>query len=145
MRNEDISDGRIQDTSGEVIYKVKFKALVFRPFRGEVLDGTVYEVSSNGIMIESGPLRSFISNLVKPSFYKQSIQRVNNSYFYDQTHNQFVSKDDPNLKIHNGSEIRYKLDQIKYDKGDFVIFLLTLIIYFFRQLLAQLMKITQAL
>lgn len=24
LRNEDISDGRIQDTSGEVIYKVKF-------------------------------------------------------------------------------------------------------------------------
>lgn len=64
LRNEDISDGRIQDTSGEVIYKVKFQALVFRPFRGEVLDGIVYEVSSNGIMIESGPLRSFISILV---------------------------------------------------------------------------------
>jgi DNA-directed RNA polymerase subunit E'/Rpb7 len=47
-----------------VIYKVKFKALVFRPFRGEVLDGVVSEVSNNGIIIESGPLHSFISTLV---------------------------------------------------------------------------------
>lgn len=64
LKPEDISDGRIQDTSGEVIYKVVFKALVFRPFRGEILDGVVSEVSSNGIMIESGPLKSFISKLV---------------------------------------------------------------------------------
>lgn len=69
LKNEDISDGRIQDTSGEVIYKVKFTALIFRPFRGEVLDGIVYEVSNNGIMIESGPLRSFISCLV--TFFKK--------------------------------------------------------------------------
>lgn len=65
LRPEDISDGRVQDTTGDVIYKVRFKALVFRPFRGEVLDGVVYEVSNNGIIIESGPLRSFISNLVR--------------------------------------------------------------------------------
>lgn len=64
LRPEDISDGRVQDTSGDVIYKVKFKALVFRPFRGEVIDGVVAEVSNNGIIIQSGPLHSFISTLV---------------------------------------------------------------------------------
>jgi DNA-directed RNA polymerase subunit E'/Rpb7 len=68
LRPEDISDGRVQDTSGDVIYKVKFKALVFRPFRGEVLDGVIHEVSSNGIVIESGPLHSFISHLVRKSY-----------------------------------------------------------------------------
>jgi DNA-directed RNA polymerase II subunit RPB7 len=61
LKPDEISDGKIQDTSGEVIYKVKFKALVFRPFRGEILDGIVSEVSSNGILIESGPLKSFIT------------------------------------------------------------------------------------
>jgi DNA-directed RNA polymerase subunit E'/Rpb7 len=65
MRNEDVSDGRVQDTSGEVIYKVKFKALVFKPFKGEILDGVITEVTDNGIMIETGPLRSFISKLVR--------------------------------------------------------------------------------
>ena len=64
MKKEDISDGRIQDTTGDVIYKVKFKALVFRPFRGEVLDGEVTEITDNGFIIESGPLKSFISAMV---------------------------------------------------------------------------------
>ena len=64
MKDQDISDGRIQDTTGDVIYKVKFKALVFRPFRGEVLDGEVTQIDDNGFMIESGPFKSFISTMV---------------------------------------------------------------------------------
>jgi len=67
---EEISDGRVQDTTGDVIYKVKFKALVFRPFRGEVLDGEVIEINDNGFMIESGPLKSFISYLVRKAIEK---------------------------------------------------------------------------
>jgi len=43
---------------------VKFKALVFRPFRGEVLDGEVIQIDDNGFMIESGPFKSFISTMV---------------------------------------------------------------------------------
>lgn len=62
--SKNISDGRIQDTSGDVIYKVSFKALIFKPFRNEVLDGMVSEVSDNGFMIESGPLKSFVSTMV---------------------------------------------------------------------------------
>lgn len=42
------------------------------------------------------------------------------TFSYDQTHNQYVSNEDANIKIKQGSEIRYKLDQIKYDKGDIV-------------------------
>ena len=64
MKEEDISSGKVQDTTGEVIFKVKFKALVFKPFKGEILDGLVSEVNQDGIFIESGPLRSFISKAV---------------------------------------------------------------------------------
>ena len=63
-RVESTTDGRIQDTSGEVIYRVFFKALVMKPFKGEVLDGVIMDVSDNGIMIQSGPLESFISLIV---------------------------------------------------------------------------------
>ena len=61
-RIEETSDGRIQDTSGEVLYRVKFKALVMKPFEGEVLDGVVSEVNSNGFMVQSGPLVSFVGS-----------------------------------------------------------------------------------
>lgn len=80
MKPKDISDGRIQDTTGDVIYKVKFKALVFRPFRGAVLDGEVIDITDNGFMIESGPLRSFISTMVNYHLMINShlIQRIQN-------------------------------------------------------------------
>lgn len=42
------------------------------------------------------------------------------NFYYDQTHNFYVSREDANYKIKQTSEIRYKIDQIKYDKGDFV-------------------------
>lgn len=64
LKNEDISDGRIQDTTGEVIYKVKFSALVFKPYKGQVIDGVVFSVDNSGFMIESGPLKAFISVMV---------------------------------------------------------------------------------
>ena len=64
LKNEDISDGRIQDTTGEVIYKVKFSALVFKPYKGKVIDGVVFSVDNSGFMIESGPLKAFISVMV---------------------------------------------------------------------------------
>ena len=50
--------------SGEVIFKVNFQALVFKPYKGEILDGVVSDVTSDGIFIESGPLKSFISKAV---------------------------------------------------------------------------------
>ncbi len=61
MKSEDISDGRIQDTTGEIIYKVKFQALVFRPIPGEVLDGVVSHVTNDCFIIQSGPLEAFVS------------------------------------------------------------------------------------
>ena len=61
MKPEDISDGRIQDTTGEIIYKVKFQALVFRPIQDEILDGIVKFVTNECFMIESGPLEAFVS------------------------------------------------------------------------------------
>jgi DNA-directed RNA polymerase subunit E'/Rpb7 len=63
-RIEETCDGRIQDTSGEVLYRVKFKALVMKPFKGEVLEGIVTEVHSNGFMVQSGPLESFVASMV---------------------------------------------------------------------------------
>ena len=65
MDANNISEGKILDTSGDVVFKVKFSALVFKPYRGEILDGVVSDVNSEGIFIECGPLRSYISKAVR--------------------------------------------------------------------------------
>ena len=39
-----IGSGLIQPGAGFVVYPVKYKAIVFRPFKGEVLDAVVTQV-----------------------------------------------------------------------------------------------------
>ncbi|KAI1290067.1 DNA-directed RNA polymerase II subunit RPB7 [Halotydeus destructor] len=58
---EKIGDGIIQTGSGFVTYPIKYKAIVFRPFKGEVLDAVVTQVNKVGIFTEIGPLSCFIS------------------------------------------------------------------------------------
>ena len=40
-----IGAGIIQSGQGFVVYPVKYKAVVFRPFKGQVIDGVVKEVN----------------------------------------------------------------------------------------------------
>jgi DNA-directed RNA polymerase II subunit RPB7 len=39
--------GIIQPGQGFVVYPIKYKAIVFRPFKGEVLDAVVTQVIEN--------------------------------------------------------------------------------------------------
>lgn len=42
---DSIGSGVIQPGQGFVVYPVKYKAIVFRPFKGEVLDAVVTQVN----------------------------------------------------------------------------------------------------
>lgn len=42
---DNIGAGFIQPSRGFVVYPVKYKAIVFRPFKGEVLDAVVTQVN----------------------------------------------------------------------------------------------------
>ena len=46
---DNIGDGLIQPGRGFVVYPVKYKAIVFRPFKGEVLDAVVTQVNKVGV------------------------------------------------------------------------------------------------
>jgi DNA-directed RNA polymerase II subunit RPB7 len=61
---EEIGMGKIQHASGAAQFPVSFKAIVFRPFKGEVLDAVVSSVNKMGFMAEVGPLQIFISKYV---------------------------------------------------------------------------------
>ena len=42
---DNIGSGMIQPGRGFVVYPVRYKAIVFRPFKGEVLEGVVTQVN----------------------------------------------------------------------------------------------------
>lgn len=46
---DQIGSGVIQPGQGFVVYPVKYKAIVFRPFKGEVLDAVVKQINKVGV------------------------------------------------------------------------------------------------
>lgn len=51
---DNIGAGFIQPGRGFVVYPVKYKAIVFRPFKGEVLDAVVTQVNKVSALQASG-------------------------------------------------------------------------------------------
>ncbi|XP_075693403.1 DNA-directed RNA polymerase II subunit RPB7 isoform X1 [Rhinoderma darwinii] len=64
---DNIGAGVIQPGRGFVLYPVKYKAIVFRPFKGEVVDAVVTQVNKVGLFTEIGPMACFISRHSIPS------------------------------------------------------------------------------
>lgn len=64
--NEPIPDGELDDGTGNAVFPLKYQAVVFRPFKGEVLDSLVSKVTPHGFFAESGPLTIFVSHHLLP-------------------------------------------------------------------------------
>jgi DNA-directed RNA polymerase II subunit RPB7 len=59
--------GRILPGTGHAIFRLRYKALVYRPFLGEVLDGVIASVTRHGVFVAVGPLSVFVSARNVPS------------------------------------------------------------------------------
>lgn len=62
----DISEPKIVPGTGEAQYDISYRAIIFRPFRGEVVDGLVSSVVSNGFFVDVAGLSVFVSKAVSP-------------------------------------------------------------------------------
>ncbi|USP77132.1 hypothetical protein yc1106_04406 [Curvularia clavata] len=56
----DISDGKVMPGSGSAEYVVHYKAVVWRPYKGEVMDGIVTSVLRTGFFVDCGSLQAFV-------------------------------------------------------------------------------------
>ena len=62
VEDADIAKGRVDPMTGFVRYVVAYNALMFRPFKNEVLDAVVKSVSEVGFFAEAGPLSVLVSH-----------------------------------------------------------------------------------
>merc|ERR1712070_164464 len=104
---ENIGKGKIRDDVPEVSFPVEYRAIVFRPFKNEVLDGVVAQVDQMGCFVQIGPLSVFLSQHNIPSDYSLDTNH--------QPHWAFVHRDDDNTKITVDSEIRLKLVGVRVE------------------------------
>lgn len=101
----DMGRGKIIPNDGSAEFEVKYKAIVWRPFRGEVVDGIVSNVQALGIFVDVGPLNVFISHRLLPSDMEFNPTANPPSY---------VSEEQT---IEKGSRVRLKIVGVRADVG----------------------------
>ena len=72
LGHERLGRGVVQDgsESGAVEFRIKYRAIVLKPFKNEVVDAVVVTVNKMGFFAEVGPLNIFISNHLIPNDFK---------------------------------------------------------------------------
>ncbi|BGP15532.1 hypothetical protein JCM10213_006481 [Rhodosporidiobolus nylandii] len=101
---ESFHRGRIME-DGQAVFSIRYRAIVYRPFRGEVVDGVVSSVNKMGIFVDVGPLQCFIStHLVPPDFA-----------FDPNSNPPCFSSTEDTLSIQKGTKIRLKIVGTRVD------------------------------
>jgi DNA-directed RNA polymerase II subunit RPB7 len=102
--------GRIHEDTGDAEFPVEYNALVFRPFRAEVLSAEVVEVNSQGFFVQAGPCQIFVSSQCMPDDMKYA----NDSGVHKYT------TDDDEISLENGATVRVKVLGIRHAKDSMV-------------------------
>ena len=103
----DIPNGMIMDTTGNIIFNVSFSAIVMKPIKGEVCEGVVDTVDNNGIIVSVGPIKTFISKSDFPP-----------NFIYDSNNNNYYTSNDSG-KMEKGGEIRFRIKQLQFYENSF--------------------------
>lgn len=67
IEDGNIGKGIIDHLTGKVRYEIAFDAIVFRPFRNEVMDAVCTVCTSQGIFADAGPFSLFVSRVHIPA------------------------------------------------------------------------------
>jgi len=100
-----IGMGKVQEGTGMVIFPVKFHAIVFKPFKGEVFDAVVTQVSRMGFFAEIGPLQVFVDKHLIP---------MDMEFDPNSSPPSFVSND-LSMRIAKDDEVRLKIVGTRVD------------------------------
>ncbi|KAL2916502.1 DNA-directed RNA polymerase II subunit [Polyrhizophydium stewartii] len=66
----EVGKGVLQTNTGFAQFQIQYKAIVFKPFRNQVVDGIVATVNKIGFWADVGPLQVFVSSHLIPSYLK---------------------------------------------------------------------------
>ncbi|KAH6630834.1 RNA polymerase Rpb7 [Chaetomium sp. MPI-SDFR-AT-0129] len=107
MDTFDVSEGRILPGNGMAEFTVHYRAVVWRPFKGEVIDAIAQTVNPHGFFAQAGPLRLFVSAHLMPDEIK---------YDASATPAQFTNNAD--MVIEQGTHVRIRIIGMRAEVGD---------------------------
>ncbi|KAL9102848.1 MAG: hypothetical protein Q9163_002063 [Psora crenata] len=106
MDTYDISEGRVVPGSAVAEYTMHYRAVVWRPFKGETVDAIVSSVNRMGVFADVGPLPVFVSNHLIPPGIKWDPNATPPQY-----------TDNGDQVIEKGTQLRIKLIGTRSDVG----------------------------
>ncbi|KAM7496496.1 hypothetical protein LguiA_020910 [Lonicera macranthoides] len=106
---ESVGKGLIRDGTGFVTFPVKYQCVVFRPFKGEILEAVVTMVNKMGFFAEAGPVQIFVSNHLIPDDMEFQTGDMPN-----------YTTSDGSVKIQKESEVRLKIIGTRVDATEIV-------------------------
>jgi len=62
----EVGKGKIREGGGLATFSIRYNAVVFKPFKGEVFDAVVKTVNKLGFFAQVGPLQVFVSKHLIP-------------------------------------------------------------------------------
>eukprot|EP01091_Cochliopodium_minus_P020967 TRINITY_DN936_c0_g1_i1.p1 TRINITY_DN936_c0_g1~~TRINITY_DN936_c0_g1_i1.p1 ORF type:complete len:173 (-),score=50.65 TRINITY_DN936_c0_g1_i1:90-608(-) len=101
-----IGKGKIRAGTGSAYFNVKYTAMVFKPFKGEIIDGIIYEIHNIGFGATIGPTTVFIPT---PENYRVD---MNNE-------DPIVVSEDQTTTMKKGDHIRLRIVGSKQLEGKF--------------------------
>lgn len=103
-----VSEGMITDDgTARAKFRVEYGCVAFRPFKGEVLDAVVTQVTKFGFFAEAGPLSVFVSNqLIADDMAFESVGE-----------NAYVSADQQ-VRIVKEAEVRVRVVGMRIDASE---------------------------
>ncbi|KAJ1796646.1 DNA-directed RNA polymerase II subunit [Coemansia sp. RSA 2399] len=99
----EIRMGKILPGLGLAEFEVKYSAILFRPFRNEVMDAVVSKVNRMGFFAMAGPLEIFVSTQLIPADMKFNQHSNPPSYHSEEQ------------KIEVGTLVRAKISGVRID------------------------------
>lgn len=99
-----VDKGRLHEDSGFCHFPVTYLAVIFRPFKNEILPAYVTLVNQNGIFAKAGPLEIFVDNKLMPDDLKYTAPADGLPTYYSE---------EEDVRIKQGSPIRVKIIGIR--------------------------------
>mmetsp|Transcript_7810 Transcript_7810/g.16309 ORF Transcript_7810/g.16309 Transcript_7810/m.16309 type:complete len:185 (-) Transcript_7810:5-559(-) len=112
VSRENMRAGVVEYDTGAVCYDVKYEALIFRPFKNEVLDANVAVVNQLGFFCKVGPLKVFVSKHLFPP----DLNGVSGGS-YDASSASWVSEDGE-VRIREGCGVRCRVIGTTVEEGN---------------------------
>jgi DNA-directed RNA polymerase II subunit RPB7 len=94
---ENVTKGKLHPVTGMGHFHVRYNALVFKPYKNEILQAEVTGVNEEGFWCSAGPLAIYISG-----------SNIPKHFVYEASSKSYVSKDEER-RITQGSDCRIKI------------------------------------